>query len=86
MADDYELYLGLAMTKAVVKRGELTYHYEECVFWDVTPSSSCKTDVSKERSASIIMVTRICELGTALAVPSCSVFRLLVTVNVVPTY
>jgi hypothetical protein len=50
-----------------------------------------RTDVSKERIASIIRVTRIAELGTTIAVPSSrsiiflpSVFRLLVTANVVP--
>jgi hypothetical protein len=40
------------------------------VLWDVTPCGSCKNDVSEERSASIIKVTRIGELGTALAVTS----------------
>jgi hypothetical protein len=53
-----------------------------------------KTDVSEERSASIIRVTRIGSLGTTLAVTSnrrnlllnnmCSVRQLLVTANVVP--
>jgi hypothetical protein len=33
------------------------------VFWGVTPCGSCKNDVSEELSASIIRVTRICELG-----------------------
>jgi hypothetical protein len=54
-----------------------------------------KIDVSEERSASIIMVTIIGELGTTLAVTSnrramwahiiflCSVHRLLVTINIV---
>jgi hypothetical protein len=47
-----------------------------------------RTDVSEERSASIIRVTRIGELGTTLAVtsnlfPRC-VSRLLVTASVVP--
>jgi hypothetical protein len=32
-------------------------------FYDVTPCGSCKTDVSGERIASIIRVTRIDELG-----------------------
>jgi hypothetical protein len=36
------------------------------VYWDVTPYGFC--DVSEELSASIIRVTRIGELGTALAV------------------
>jgi hypothetical protein len=40
-----------------------------------------RTDVSEELSASIVRVTRICELGT-LAVTS---NRLLVTSNVVPS-
>jgi hypothetical protein len=34
------------------------------VFCNVTPCGSCKTDVSEERIASIIMVARIGELGT----------------------
>jgi hypothetical protein len=38
-----------------------------------------RKDVSEERSASIIRVTRIGELGTL------AVFRLLVTANVVPS-
>jgi hypothetical protein len=40
-----------------------------------------RTDVSEELSASFIMVTRICEVGTTLALTS-SVHRLLVTANV----
>jgi hypothetical protein len=43
-----------------------------------------RTDVSEERSASVIRVTRIGELGTTLSVTS-SVHRLLVTANVVPS-
>jgi hypothetical protein len=52
-----------------------------------------RTDVSEERSASFIRVTRIDELGTTLAVTSkphtlrrntSSVLRLLVTASVVP--
>jgi hypothetical protein len=39
------------------------------IFLDVTPCGSCKTDVSEDHIASIIRVTRICELGT-LAVTS----------------
>jgi hypothetical protein len=42
-----------------------------------------RTDVSEERSASFIRVTRIGELGTTLAV--ISVRRLLVTASVVPS-
>jgi hypothetical protein len=38
-------------------------------FWDVKPCGSCRNHVSEELSASIIRVTRICELGT-LAVAS----------------
>jgi hypothetical protein len=41
-----------------------------------------RTDVSEERIASIIRVTRMCKLGTTLA---SSVFQLLVAVNVVPS-
>jgi hypothetical protein len=46
-----------------------------------------RTDVSEECSASIIKVTRIGELGITLAVTSNrrSLYRLLVTDNVVPT-
>jgi hypothetical protein len=46
-----------------------------------------RTDVSEERSASFIRVTRIGELGTTLAVTSnrFSVRRLLVTASVVPS-
>jgi hypothetical protein len=41
------------------------------------------TDVSEELSASIIRVTRICELGTTLAVTSMR--QLLVMANIVPS-
>jgi hypothetical protein len=41
-----------------------------------------RTDISEEHSASIIGVTRIGELGTRFL---CSVCRLLVTANVVPS-
>jgi hypothetical protein len=44
-----------------------------------------RTDVSEELSASFIMVTRIGELGTTLAVTSSNVLRLLVTASVVPS-
>jgi hypothetical protein len=55
-----------------------------------------RTDISEELNATIIRVTRICEVGTALAVTSNgrtlqrnrflrSVRRLLVTANVVPS-
>jgi hypothetical protein len=45
-----------------------------------------RTDVSEERSASFIRVTRIGELGTTLPVTSIRcVRRLLVTANVVPS-
>jgi hypothetical protein len=42
-----------------------------------------RTDVSEELTASIIRVTGIGELGTALAVTS--VHRLIVTANIVPS-
>jgi hypothetical protein len=42
---------------------------KNAIFWDVTPSGSCKNRRIGERSASIIMVT-ICEVGTMLAVTS----------------
>jgi hypothetical protein len=42
-----------------------------------------RTEVSEELSTSIIRVTKICELGTMLAVFLRIVCRLLVTVNVV---
>jgi hypothetical protein len=38
------------------------------VFWNVTPCGYCKNPRFGERSASIITVTRIGELGTMLAV------------------
>jgi hypothetical protein len=38
---------------------------KNAVFWDV---ALVRTDVSEERIVSIIRVTRICELGTTLAV------------------
>jgi hypothetical protein len=44
-----------------------------------------RTNDSEELSASFIIVTRIGELGTTLAVTSNSVCRLLVTANVVPS-
>jgi hypothetical protein len=53
---------------------------KNAVFWDLTPSGSCKNDVSKERIASIIRVTRIGELGTTIAVTT--MLQLLVTANV----
>jgi hypothetical protein len=40
------------------------------VFWDVTPCGSCKNRRFGGTSASVIRVTRIGELGTALAVTS----------------
>jgi hypothetical protein len=40
------------------------------VFWDVSPGSFVRTDVSDERSTSIIRVTRIDYVGTTLAVTS----------------
>jgi hypothetical protein len=43
-----------------------------------------RTDVSEELSASIIRVTRICELGTTLAVTN-NLLRLLVIACVVPS-
>jgi hypothetical protein len=65
------------------------------VFWDVTPCDSCRNRSFEERSASLIRVTRIGELGTALAVNNNrrtlrrktkgSVRRLLVTASVVPS-
>jgi hypothetical protein len=60
------------MNKKVQKNG---------VFWDVTPCGSSKNDVSEELSASIIRVTRICELEK-LAVTS-NRCQLPVTANVV---
>jgi hypothetical protein len=40
------------------------------VFWNVTPVTFVRTDVSEELSPSFIRVTRIGELGTTLAVTS----------------
>jgi hypothetical protein len=55
------------------------------IFWMLRPVALVRTDVSQERSVSIIMVTRIGELRTTLAVYIVflsSVRRLLVTDNV----
>jgi hypothetical protein len=54
---------------------------KDVVFWDVTPVTLVRTDVSEERIASIIRVTRIRGLETRLAVTS----SVLVTANVVPS-
>jgi hypothetical protein len=35
------------------------------IFWDVTRVALVRTDVSEECSASIVTLTRICELGTS---------------------
>jgi hypothetical protein len=43
---------------------------KNAVFWDVTQCGSCKTDVSEERIASIICVTRVGEIRTTVAVTS----------------
>jgi hypothetical protein len=37
---------------------------KNAVFWDVTPCGSCKTEDVEKSIASIISVTRICELRT----------------------
>jgi hypothetical protein len=58
------------------------------VFWDVTPCGSCKNRRFGGTCASFIRMTRIGELGTTLAATSnllCSVHRLLVAGNVVPS-
>jgi hypothetical protein len=47
------------------------------------PVALVRTDVSEEPSVSVIRMTRICELGTTLAVTS--VRQLLVTASVVPS-
>jgi hypothetical protein len=54
------------------------------VFWDVTLCGLVKTDVSEKLSASLISVTRKCELGTTLTV-TIGMGRLLVTASVVPS-
>jgi hypothetical protein len=41
---------------------------KNAVFWDVIPCGCLRTDISRERIASIIRVTRIGALGTTLAV------------------
>jgi hypothetical protein len=41
---------------------------KNAAFCDVTPYGSLRTNVSEERIASIIRVTRISELGTTSAV------------------
>jgi hypothetical protein len=43
---------------------------KNALFWDVTSLDLLRTEVSEERSAYIIRVTRIGELGTTLAVTS----------------
>jgi hypothetical protein len=55
---------------------------KNAVFWDVTQCGFVRTDVSEERIAAIIRVTRIGQLGT-LAV-TISLLRMLVTANVAP--
>jgi hypothetical protein len=45
------------------------------VCWDVTPRGSCKDRVSEERSASIVRVTRISELGTLAVTSNCRTLR-----------
>jgi hypothetical protein len=40
------------------------------VFWDVVPVALVRNEVSKESSASIIMVKRIGQLGITLSVTS----------------
>jgi hypothetical protein len=57
---------------------------KNAVFWELRCVDLVRTDVSEERSASIIRVRRIDELGKTLAITR-SVCRLLVTVNVVPS-
>jgi hypothetical protein len=43
---------------------------KNAVFWYVTPFDSVKTDVSEERIAFIMIMKRISELRTTLAVTS----------------
>jgi hypothetical protein len=70
----FEVSTGLTMNNAI--------------FWDFTPCGSCKNRHSEQCSASIIRMTRIGELRTALAVTSNHFFtacQLLVTANAVPS-
>jgi hypothetical protein len=65
----------------------MVVNMKNVIFWDV---GLVRTDISEERSVSIIRATRIGELGTTLAVTSnyaflCSMHRLLGTANVVPS-
>jgi hypothetical protein len=55
--------------------------------WKLRRVALVKSDVSEELSASFIRAIRIGELGTTLAVTSnrCTLRRLLVTANVVPS-
>jgi hypothetical protein len=55
--------------------------------WMLRRVALVRTDVSEELSSSFIRVTRICELGTTLAVTNnrCTLRRLLVTASVVPS-
>jgi hypothetical protein len=48
---------------------------EKSIFWDVTPSGSCKIDVLEERITSIIRVTRIGELETLTVTSNHSMLR-----------
>jgi hypothetical protein len=43
---------------------------KNAVFWDICRLALVRVDVSVEHSASIIKVTRICELETMLAITS----------------
>jgi hypothetical protein len=43
---------------------------KNAIFWELGRAALVRVDVLKEPSASIIGVTRICELGTTLAVTS----------------
>jgi hypothetical protein len=68
-------------------------YLKNSVFWEVTPCGPCKSRCFGDHSASIIMVTRIGELGTTLAVTSnrhtlrrnTKYLRLIIRANVVPS-
>jgi hypothetical protein len=88
VAQDREQFKALVTTVINDPRFKVftTVTMKNAVFLDVTLVVLIRTDVSEERIASVMRVTRIGELGKTLAVTSLrSVRRLLVTANVLPT-
>jgi hypothetical protein len=73
MLHGYKLYIKFDVFTAVTVKND--------VLWMLRRVALVRTDVWEERSASIIRVTRIGELGTTVAVFLASVLQLLVTAN-----